>query len=139
MKKYGLMKILAMMMRFPSIIPDVMGRNLLDYFSSDQLKSIGRLIIQQADNQDNRVADLVSQIDDPYYRNLMTRLAIDEHHWDRQGCERLLNQLESRNRRRAINDLQRRIEAAEKDNDMDLLCELLRLKQAQAEKGLPTS
>ena len=132
-------KILAMMMRFPSIIPDVMGRNLLDYFSSDQLKSIGRLIIQQADNQDNRVADLVSQIDDPHYRNLMTRLAIDEHHWDRQGCERLLNQLESRNRRRAINDLQRRIEAAEKDNDMDLLCELLRMKQAQAEKGLPTS
>ena len=132
-------QILAMMLRFPSIIPDVVGRNLLDYFSGDQLRTIGQLIVQQADNQDNRVADLVSQIDDPHYRNLMTRLAIDEHHWDRQGCERLLNQLESRNRRRAIHDLQRRIEAAEKDNDMDLLCELLRLKQAQAEKGLPTS
>jgi len=132
-------QILAMMLRFPSIIPDVVGRNLLDNFSSDQLRTIGQLIVQQADNQDNRVADLVSQIDDPHYRNLMTRLAIDEHHWDRQGCERLLNQLESRNRRRAIHDLQRRIEAAEKDNDMDLLCELLRLKQAQAEKGLPTS
>jgi DNA primase len=132
-------RILAMMMRFPSIIPDVVGRNLLDYFSNDKLRTIGRLIIQQADSEDNRVDDLVSQIEDPHYRNLMTKLAIDEHQWDRQGCERLLNQLESRNRRRAINDLQRRIEAAEKDNDMDLLCDLLRMKQAQAEKGLPTS
>jgi hypothetical protein len=128
-----------MMLRFPSVIPDVVGRNLLDCFSNDQLKSIGRLIVQQADIQDNRVADLVSLIDDPHYRNLMAKLAIGEHHWDRQGCERLLNQLESRYRRREINDLQQRIEAAEKDNDMDLLCELLRMKQAQAEKGLPTS
>jgi len=132
-------QIVAMMLRFPSVIPDVVGRNLLDCFSNDQLKSIGRLIVQQADIQDNRVADLVSLIDDPHYRNLMAKLAIGEHHWDRQGCERLLNQLESRYRRREINDLQQRIEAAEKDNDMDLLCELLRMKQAQAEKGLPTS
>jgi DNA primase len=132
-------QIVAMMLRFPSIIPEVVGRNLLDCFSNDTLRTIGQMIIRQTDSQGNRVADLVSMIDDPQYRNLMAKLAIDEHHWDRQGCERLLNQLESRYRRRAINDLQRRIEAAEKDNDMDLLCELLRLKQAQAGKGLPTS
>lgn len=132
-------QVLAMMLRFPSVIPDVVGRNLLDYFNNDQLRTIGQMIIQQTDSQDNQVADLVSIIDDPHYRNVMAKLAIDEHHWDRQGCERLLSQLESRYRRRAINDLQRRIEAAEKDNDMDLLCELLRMKQAQAEKGLPTS
>lgn len=132
-------QVVAMMLRFPSIIPEVVGRNLLDYFSNDQLRTIGQMIIHQADNQGNRVADLVSMIEDPHYRNLMARLAIGEHHWDRQGCERLLNQLESRYRRRTTNDLQRRIEAAEKDNDMDLLCELLKMKQAQAEKGLPTS
>jgi DNA primase len=132
-------QIVAMMLRFPSMISDVVGRNLLDYFSNDQLKTIGQMIINQADNQGNRVADLVSMIDDPHYRNLMARLAIDEHHWDRQGCERLLAQFESRYRRRKINDIQRRIEAAEKDNDMDLLSELLKMKQAQAAKGLPTS
>lgn len=132
-------QVLAMMLRFPAVIPEVVGRNLLDYFSNDQLRSIGQMIAQQADIQGNRVADLVSMIDDPHYRNLMAKLAIGEHHWDRQGCERLLSQLESRYRRREISDLQRRIEAAEKDNDMDLLCELLKMKQAQAEKGLPTS
>ena len=132
-------QVLAMMLRFPSVIPEVVGRNLLDYFSNDQLKTIGRMIIREADIQGNQVADLVSMIDDPHYRNLMAKLAIGDYHWDRQGCDRLLSQLESRNRRREINDLQRRIEAAEKDNDMDLLCELLRMKQAQAEKGLPTS
>jgi DNA primase len=131
-------QIVAMMLRFPSIIPDVVGRNLLDNFSNDQLRTIGQMIINQADSQSNPVADLVSMIDDDHYRNLMAKLAIGEHHWDRQGCERLLAQFESRYRRRKINDLQRRIEAAEKDNDMDLLCELLKMKQAQA-KGLPTS
>jgi DNA primase len=132
-------QIVAMMLRFPSVIPEVVGRNLLDCFSNAQLKNIGQMIVQQADVQDGQVADLVSMIDDSRYRNLMARLAIGEHHWDRQGCERLLSQLESRYRRREISDLQRRIEAAEKDNDMDLLCELLKMKQAQAEKGLPTS
>jgi DNA primase len=131
-------QIVAMMLRFPSMIPEVAGRNLLDYFSNDQLRTIGQMIINQADSQSNPVADLVSLIDDDHYRNLMAKLAIGEHHWDRQGCERLLAQFESRYRRRKTNDLQRRIEAAEKDNDMDLLCELLKMKQAQA-KGLPTS
>jgi DNA primase len=132
-------QIVAMMLRFPTMIPDVVGRNLLDFFSNDQLRTIGQMIITQADSQGNPVADLVSMIDDPHYRNLMAKLAIDEHHWDRQGCERLFAQFESRYRRRKINDLQRRIEAAEKDNDIDLLCELLKMKQAQAAKGLPTS
>jgi DNA primase len=132
-------QIVAMMLRFPSVIPEVVGRNLLDCFSNDKLRTIGQMIIRETDNQGDRVADLVSMIDDSQYRNLMAKLAIGEHHWDRQGCERLLNQFESRYRRRAINDLQRRIEAAEKENNMDLLCELLRMKQAQAEKGLPTS
>jgi DNA primase len=131
-------QIVAMMLRFPSVIPEVVGRNLLDYFSNDQLRTIGQMIIRQADIQGNRAADLVSMIDEPHYRNLMAKLAIGEHRWDRQGCQRLLNQLESRYRRRTTKDLQQRIEAAEKDNDMDLLCDLLRMKQAQAEKGLPT-
>jgi len=132
-------QIIAMMLRYPTMIPEIVGRNLLDYFKDDHLKAIGRMIINQADIQGNGVADLVSMIDEPGYRNIMAKLAIAEQHWDRQGCERLLAQFEQRFRRQITNDLQRQIEAAEKDNDMDLLCELLRQKQKQAGKGLPNS
>ena len=132
-------QIVAMILRYPAMIPEVVGRNLLEYFRDDHLKAIGQMIINQSDLQDNRVADLVSMIDDPHYRNLMAKLAISEQHWDRQGCDRLIAQYEIRFRRHIASDLQRRIEAAEKANDMELLCELLKQKQKQAGKGLPNS
>jgi len=132
-------QIVAMILRYPAVIPEVVGRNLLEYFKDDHLKAIGQMIINQSDLQDNRVADLVSMIEDPHYRNLMAKLAIREQHWDRQGCDRLIAQFEIRFRRHIINDIQRRIEAAEKANDMEVLCELLKQKQKQAGKGLPNS
>ena len=92
------------------------------------------MIINQAKQEEQRVADLVSMIQDSNYRNLLAKLAMREQHWDRQGCERLLVQFMSRQRRQLKNDLQRRIEAAEKDNDMELLLKLLAQKQNQAEK-----
>ncbi len=125
-------QIVAMILRYPAMIPEVVGRNLLEYFRDDQLKAIGQMIINQTDLQENTVADLVSMINDPHYRNLMARLAIGEQHWDRQGCERLIAQFEMRFRRQITDDLQRRIEAAEKNNDMELLRELLKKKQKQA-------
>jgi DNA primase len=131
-------QIVAMMLRYPAMIPQIVGRNLLDYFKDDQLKTIAQMISHQDLCQGKSVGDMVSMIEAPYYRNMMSRLAISEQHWDRQGCERLLAQFESRNRRHDRRALQRRIEAAEKENDMELLCELLKQKQ-RAAKGLTHS
>lgn len=127
-------QIVAMMMRYPVMIPDIVGKNLLDHFEDEKLKTIGQMIIHQSDHNDNSVADLVSMIEDSKYRNLLTKLAIKEQRWERQGCERLLVQFESRHRRHIINDLQRRIEAAERENDMALLSKLLVQKQRHAGK-----
>lgn len=132
-------QIVAMMLRYPKMIADIVGRNLMDYFTNDHLKNIGLMIIHQGDIKNQSVADLISMIDEPHYRNMMSKLAISEQHWDRQGCERLLTQFESRFRRRLKSDLQKRIEAAEKENNMELLHELLKRKQEQAGKGLPNS
>jgi DNA primase len=127
-------QIVAMMLRYPAMIQQIVGRNLLDYFKDDQLKAIAQMISHQDPEQGMSVGDMVSMIEVPYYRNMMTRLAISEQHWDRQGCERLLAQFESRNRRHDSQALQRRIEAAEKENDTALLCELLKQKQRAAKK-----
>ena len=130
-------QVVAMMLRFPAIIPQIKRRNLIDHIEDAHLRAIGQMIIDRAADEQQGVADMVSMIENPHYRSLMTRLAIDDQHWDQQGCERLLSQIESHHRRRAKNDLQRRIEAAERDNDMDLLCELLKQKQSQAGEDLP--
>ena len=127
-------QIVAMMIRYPVMIPEIVGDNILDNFEDEKLKTIGQMIINQRDGDKNSVADWVSMIDDSEYRNLLAKLAIKDQHWERQGCERLLVQFESRRRRKIKNDLQRQIEAAERDNDVDLLCKLLKQKQLHAGK-----
>ncbi len=132
-------QIVAMILRSPVMIPEIVGRNLLDLFEDRKLSAIAEMMMNQSATEEEQVADLVSRIDDPHYRDLLTRLAMDEQRWDRQGCERLLNQFESHHRRRFKNDLQRQIEAAERDNDVELLSELLKQKQNQAGAGLTNS
>jgi DNA primase len=129
-------QIVAMMIRYPVMIPEIVGNNILDNFEDEKLKTIGQMIIHQKDGDQMNVADWVSMIDDSEYGNLIAKLAIQDQHWERQGCQRLLGQFESRRRRKIKNDLQRQIEAAEKDNDMDRLSQLLEQKQRQAGKRM---
>jgi DNA primase len=126
-------RIVAMMMHYPVMIIEIIGRNLLDYFEDHQLRAIAQRIAEQNGTGGCSAAEIVAGIDDDAYRILMAKLAIDDQSWDRQGCERLLVQYEDRHHRKQKMELQRRIEAAEKDNDMDLLIRLLQEKQKQAE------
>jgi hypothetical protein len=94
---------------------------------------------QRAATEQEGVADVVSMIEEPRYRALMAQLALEECHWDRQGCERFLSQFEAHHHRRKRGDLQRQIETAEKNKDTELLSTLLRKKQQQAGRGLINS
>jgi DNA primase len=55
-------------------------------------------------------------------------LSLTDEHWDRNGCMNLINQFESSIRRRD-KVLLKRIEAAEKSGDKNLLARLLQEKQ----------
>ncbi|MBI5896625.1 MAG: hypothetical protein HZB24_11690 [Desulfobacterales bacterium] len=132
-------QIVAMMLCYPQMIPEVLGRNLVDYFEDDQLRNIARMLGQRGPTEQASAADMVSMIEDPRYRGLMAQLALEECHWDRQGCERFLSQFEAHHRRRMREDLQHQIEAAEKNKDTELLSTLLRKKQQQAGRGLINS
>jgi DNA primase len=129
-------QVVAMMLCYPMMIPEIVGRNLLDHFEDAQLKKIAQMLGQRAASQEESAADLVSMIEDPHYRGMLAQLAISECHWDRQGCERFLAQFEARHHRRMRDELQRQIETAEKNKDTDLLSTLLRQKQQQAGRGL---
>lgn len=129
------LQIVAMMLCYPLMISEIVGRNLLDFFEDKQLKQIAHMIADGADTGQERTADLVSAIEDQRYRNLVAKLSITECHWDRQGCERVIAQFEARKKRRIRQDLQRQIESAERNNDMVLLSKLLKMKQQQATRG----
>jgi DNA primase len=130
------LQIVGMMLCYPRMIPEIIGRNLIDCFEDEKLKAIAQTLVKSADVEKEHTSDLVSAIEDAHYRNLVAQLAMTECRWDRQGCERVLTQFESRFKRRITQDLQRQIETAEKNNDMALLSKLLKMKQRQAAKGL---
>jgi DNA primase len=129
------LQLVAMMMRFPPTIDEVIEQGFLDSFENEPLKEIAQTIVDRSRQGNDSAADLVSTIEDPHYRNLMAKLAMDENKWDRNGCDRLLKQFEDRRQRRKNADLQQQIEVAEKNGDYELLGRLLRRKQNQAGRG----
>lgn len=129
------LQLVAMMLRFPSTIDEVIEQGFLDTFENKPLKEITQTIVDRSRRGNDSVADLISTIEEPHYRNLMAKLAMDENKWDRNGCDRLLKQFEDRRQRRKKADLQQQIEVAEKNGDYELLGRLLRRKQNQAGRG----
>jgi DNA primase len=129
-------QMVAIMLRFPQLIPEIVARNLLECFEDPHLLKIAQAIADRGSDGGGRVAEFMSVIDDPAYKDLIAQLAMVDGHWDRGGCERLLKQFEERQQRQTQANLQRRIEQAEKNKDYKLLNELLRQKQREAGRGL---
>ncbi|WP_372680165.1 DNA primase [Desulfosarcina sp.] len=128
-------QVVAMMLQFPEMIVDIERRQLMDHFTDPVLAEIGRGIIDHFTNFDSDIAGLVSRWDDPQKKAVVARLSLTDEHWDRDGCMNLMTQFEGSIRRRD-KALLRRIEAAEKSGDVNLLATLLQEKQQQARKTM---
>ncbi|MBW2661203.1 MAG: DNA primase [Deltaproteobacteria bacterium] len=124
-------QVIAMMLQFPQILPEIGERNVFDLFENNTLKSIGLFILSHKDLLNRGVAEIISSIDDIEKSNIVASLAIGDDLWDRDGCFRLIAQFEL-SRKRHEKTLLREIKAAEKNNDYELLLQLLRKKQIQA-------
>ena len=140
-------KIIAMMLQFPEILPEIIARNILDRFENESLSLIGQLVLKQRDREvirdelhdvstrgNGMVSDIINSIDDREKRSIVASLSIGEDQWDSEGCLKLLSQFES-TRNRQKKTLLRKIKAAEECNDHKLLLELLKKKQIQVSKG----
>ena len=144
-------QIIAMMLQFPEILPEIITRNILDRFEDKSLSLIGQLILKQLDSEGIRdglhdmstrgngfVSDIINSIDDREKRSIVAALSIGEDQWCREGCLKLLSQFESiRNRQEKT--LLQKIKAAEECNDHELLLELLKKKQIQVRKNTKLS
>jgi DNA primase len=129
-------QIIAMMIQFPEILPDVNNYKLLELFNNDTLKSIGESILEFNPTSADQVSELMSQVDDRQIQALIASLAMGDESWNRKGCLRLLGKfVESGRKLRDGGLLEKQIKAAEKSNDHALLLKLLSKKQKMAERN----
>lgn len=125
-------KIIAMMIQYPEIIPEVTRRGILAGFQNERLRAIGEVAAQSPGQPLSRLLD-----GDEDRQRTAAALAMTDDQWDHAGCLRLINQFEARRRRDNSgreDSLVARIRAAEAANDRSLLADLLKDKQAQARK-----
>ena len=124
-------QIIAMMLQYPKILPEIIDRNILAFFEDGSLRSIGQLILEHMDSSDEKVSKLVNLIQNKKQRNLIASLAIGEDEWNYEGCLGILARFESI-RNKNEKELLDKIKKAEKNNNFELLAELLNEKQKLA-------
>ena len=129
-------QIIAMMIQFPDILPDIRKYNVLKLFSDDTLKGIGESILDFNPTSADQVSELMSGIDDGPTHALIASLAMGNESWNRKGCLRLIGKfVESGRKLRDGGLLESQIKDAEKRNDHKLLLKLLSKKQKMAENS----
>jgi DNA primase len=122
-------QIIAMMLQYPKILPDIVENRVLDYFGSETLKSLGELILSMKNEEDRRVSNLISIVDGDEKRNILASLSIKEEMWNRMGCRKVITKFIQNSPLRYSVSLTEQIKAAEKDNNQELLFKLLQEKQ----------
>jgi DNA primase len=127
-------RIIAMMLQFPEIVPDLENRGIIDYFEEERLRELAALILSHPPASAADMPGLLNQVEDEDRRQLLASLAIGEECWDRDSCEKLVAQFLAARRRRQ-NELLEQIKAAEAENDQERLFALLKEKQKQMAKS----
>jgi len=129
-------QIIAMMLQFPEILPEINRLRALKYFENNDLESIGNTILSFNPTTAEQVSELISKIDSGTQQTLIASLAIGDESWNKKGCLRLLSKfVDSRQKLRSGSLLEAQIKSAEKSNDHDLLLKLLNKKQKMAERS----
>ena len=129
-------QIIAMMLQYPDVIPEIKISKALDYFENTTLKNIGEFILKSNLTSTGQVSELMSRVDDEEKQTLIASLAMGDESWNMKGCLRLLGKfVEKGQKLRDRGVLEEQIRAAEKSNDHDLLLKLLNQKQKMAERS----
>ena len=129
-------QIIAMMLQFPEILPEINRLSVLKYFENNELESIGNAVLKINPSTVVQVSELISKIENEAQQTLIASLAIADESWNKKGCLRLLGKfVDTRHKLRSGSLLEEQIKAAEKSNDHALLLTLLNKKQKMAERS----
>jgi DNA primase len=125
-------QIVAMMLQFPAILPEIKRYNVIEFIENRHLQSIGKTILEQQISSVEQISELLSLIDNPEQHRLISALAMVEESWDESGCLKLIIQFVKKGQKRRDRQILDLIKAAEKENDQETLNRLLREKQRLA-------
>jgi DNA primase len=125
-------QIVAMMLQFPNIMPEIKRNNVIEFIENPHLQSIGKTILEHQLSSVEQISGLLSRIDNPEQQRLISALAMTEESWDESGCMKLIVQFVKQGQKRRDRQILDRIKAAEKQNDQETLNSLLKEKQKMA-------
>ncbi|MBU3947929.1 MAG: DNA primase [Proteobacteria bacterium] len=130
-------QIIAMMLQFPEMIPEIIKCDLLSGFTDDVLKAIGNAIIEQKSLPELNSRNAMPIFDDDEknsiaaFLSIRICLSIRDEVWGREDCLKLIKHFEYTYKRNEDTST-KKIKEAEETKDGKLLSELLREKQIQA-------
>ena len=125
-------QIVAMMLQFPVILPEIRKYEVIEYIENPLLKSIGTAILEHQGTSVAQIAELLSGNDNPEQQQLISALAMIEESWEKDGCMKLIAQFVKNGQRRRDHQILEQIKAAEQKNDQETLAKLLKHKQKLA-------
>ena len=122
-------QVLTIMLQVPAIRKEIEDRQLIRYFTSNTLKAIASVVLEHPDSPASAYADMMENTDE---KRIIAELCLQEDDFkDITRCRQSLSNFEKR-RKYKKNNLLQQIQAAEKDNNDELLIELLIQKQIQS-------
>jgi DNA primase len=129
-------RIIAMMLQYPDILPEINNLSVLKYFENSDLETIGNLVLKFNPTTADQVSEIITGIENEAQRTLVASLALEDESWNKKGCLRLLGKfVDTRQKFQNRDLLENQIRAAEKSNDHALLLTLLNKKQKMAERS----
>jgi DNA primase len=125
-------QIIAMMLQFPAILPEIKKYNVIEYIENRDLRTIGKTILEHQISSVQQISEILNHFENPEQQRLVSALALVEESWDESGCMNLIIQFVKKGQRRRDHQILDQIRAAEKENDQETLNRLLREKQKLA-------
>jgi len=132
-------QIIAMMLQFPAILPEISHRGLLSRFEDRVLLSIAEGILAHASSGGQSIADLLERLSDEPARRITASLAIQSaDNWTPDTCLQVIRRFEADCKSNET-DLLNRIDLARKQNDAAQLAVLMqeKLERARARQSKP--
>jgi len=126
-------RIIAMMLQFPEIIPEIVQGGVLEFFSHSVFKAVGETILRHRFQSPDQLPELLAAIEEGPLKKTVVSLAMGDESWTRKGCKALLSRFrESRQRQASGLSMQAAIEAAEREQNEAEVARLLSEKQKMA-------
>jgi DNA primase len=123
--------LIAMMLQFPDIIPDLIEKNIIETISDPLLKSTGNDIIlcfHNLNDSSAQISDLPSivsmAVDSDEKKRLVAACSIQKEEWEIEGCRKLIGQIERNQKRENLRLLRQKMKAAEENGEQELLRQL---------------